>query len=129
LIFSDVGSEVALPTCKRLGISTVLSMVHGDVREERRLLEIEAERSPEFFPLYLGDSKIDLEELDWLHSRRLRDIELADRILVPSEHIAGELERHGTPKERIRVIPYAADCRRFRPLSDKRHDSTCTFLF
>lgn len=129
LIFSDVGSEQALPACKRLGISTVLSMVHGDVREERQLLEIEAERSPEFFPLYLGDAKIDLEEMAWLHARRLQDIEQADLILVPSEHIAGELERHGTPRSRLLVIPYAADCRRFRPSPGKRHGSNCTFLF
>jgi glycosyltransferase involved in cell wall biosynthesis len=27
------------------------------------------------------------------------------------------------------VIPYAADCRRFRPLAGKRHGSACTFLF
>ncbi len=129
LIFSDVGSELALPACKRLGISSVLSMVHGDVREERQLLEVEAARAPEFFPIYLGDTKLDLEEMAWLHARRLRDIELADLILVPSEHIASELERHGTPRSHIRVIPYAADCRRFRPLPDKRHGSKCTFLF
>jgi glycosyltransferase involved in cell wall biosynthesis len=79
--------------------------------------------------MYLGDGPIDREELDWLHRRRLLDIALADRVLVPSEHIAGELVRHGTPRERISVIPYAADTRRFVTDLGKRHGSSCTFLF
>jgi len=128
-VFSDVGSEFALPACRRLGIPSILSMVHGDVREEQAVLEREAGRSPDFFPLYLGDGRLDLDALDWLHRRRLRDIELADRILVPSEHIAATLARHGTPRDRIEVVPYAADTRRFQPLQGKRHDQRCTFLF
>jgi alpha-maltose-1-phosphate synthase len=129
LVFSDVGSEYALPACREHGITTVLSMVHGDVREERLVLECEADAAPDFFPIYLGDGPIDRDELDWLHRRRLLDIALADRILVPSEHIAGELERHGTPADRIDVIPYAADTRRFVPDPAKRHGPSCTFLF
>jgi starch synthase len=129
LLFSDVASEFALPACRRLGIASVLSMVHGDVREERRVMEIEAETAPDFFPIYLGNGKVDPGEMAWLHERRLRDIELADRILVPSEHIAGELVRHGTPRDRIAVVPYAADTRRFVPDPDKTQGANCTFLF
>lgn len=129
LIFSDVGSEFALPACREHGVTAILSMVHGDVREEKLVLEREAESAPDFFPIYLGDGPVDRRELDWLHERRLLDIAAADRILVPSEHIAGELERHGTPRERIAVIPYAADVRRFVPDPAKRHGDSCTFLF
>jgi glycosyltransferase involved in cell wall biosynthesis len=129
VFFSDVASEFALPACRRLGIPSVLSMVHGDVREERRVLEIEAETAPDFFPIYLGNGEVDREEMAWLHDRRLRDIELADRILVPSEHIAGELIRHGTPREQIAVVPYAADTRRFMPEPGKKHEKNCKFLF
>jgi glycosyltransferase involved in cell wall biosynthesis len=129
LVFSDVGSEVTLPLCRRLGIPTALSMVHGDVREELQVLEQEAALAPEFFPLYLGDGVLDRRELDWLHERRLSDIALADCILVPSDHIAQKLIEHGTPRAKIRVIPYAADCQRFRPLADKHHDESCVFLF
>ncbi|AMV35802.1 glycosyltransferase [Planctomyces sp. SH-PL62] len=131
LVFSDVGSGVAMPSCRGRGIATVLSMVHGDVREEARVLEAEQAHSPDFFPLYLGDASLDREEMAWLHARRLRDLELADLILVPSEHIAGALQREGVARERLRVIPYAADCRRFRPLSTRRAkaDDACTFLF
>jgi alpha-maltose-1-phosphate synthase len=129
LVFSDVGTEHALPTCRKLGVRSILSMVHGDVREEKAVLEREAAEAPDFFPIYLGDGRLDLEALDWLHERRLRDIERADRILVPSDHIAETLSRHGTPRERITVIPYAADTRRFVPLPAKRPDERCTFLF
>jgi len=129
LLFSDVASEFALPECRRLGIASVLSMVHGDVREERRVMEVEAETAPDFFPIYLGSGEVDPREMAWLHERRLRDIELADRILVPSEHIAGELVRHGTPRARIAVVPYAADTRRFVPDPGKTHGASCTFLF
>jgi len=129
LAFSDVASEFTLPLCRTLGIPTVLSMVHGDVREEKQILEREAESAPDFFPLYLGDGVLDSRQLDWLHQRRLRDLELADRILVPSDHIASTLVQYGTPRDRIHVIPYAADTRRFCPAPSKKHDSSCTFLF
>jgi alpha-maltose-1-phosphate synthase len=129
LIFSDVGSEFALPACRSLGIGSLLSMVHGDVREEQEILEREREAAPDFFPIYLGDGALDRHLLAWLHQRRLRDLERADGILVPSEHIAQTLVRHGTARQRIRVVPYAADCRRFHPDPAKRHDATCTFLF
>ncbi len=129
LVFSDVGSAVTLPLCRRLGIPTILSMVHGDVREEAEVLNKEAALAPEFFPIYLGDGVLDRAELDWLHHRRLCDIALADLVLVPSDHIAETLVEHGTSRPKIRVVPYAADCRRFRPLVGKRHDVSCTFLF
>lgn len=130
LAFSDVASGVSMPLCRKLGIGVVLSMVHGDVREEARVLEAEAIHSPEFFPLYLGDSTLDREEMAWLHARRLRDLEQADKILVPSDHIADVLTREGVDRGRIRVIPYAADCRRFRPLTRQRpEEGSCTFLF
>jgi glycosyltransferase involved in cell wall biosynthesis len=129
LAFSDVGSGAALPACRRLGVPTILSMVHGDVREERRVLAQEAETAPEFLPIYLGSARLDRDELAWLHARRLRDLELADRVVVPSDHIAETLVRYGTPRARVRVVPYAADCHRFRPVAGKRHHAACTFLF
>jgi glycosyltransferase involved in cell wall biosynthesis len=129
LVFSDVGSEHALPYCRDHGIRTVLSIVHGDVREERAVLEREAATAPDFFPLYLADGPIDRDELSWLHDRRLCELVLADKLLVPSEHIADVLVSHGTMREKIAVVPYAADTSRFRPASNKAHGETCTFLF
>ncbi len=46
IVFSDVGSEVALPACRKLGVASILSMVHGDVREERSILEREEATAP-----------------------------------------------------------------------------------
>jgi hypothetical protein len=129
LLFSDVGSGSTLPLCRRLGIPAIVSMVHGDVRDEQQVLEQEAGAAGDFMRIYLGDAHLDRAQLAWLHQRRLRDLALADRILVPSDHIAASLVRHGTPAEKLRVIPYAADCRRFQPLAGKRHTQNCTFLF
>jgi glycosyltransferase involved in cell wall biosynthesis len=129
LAFSDVASEFALPRCRELGVATVLSMVHGDVREEAAVIDRERVAAPDFFPIYLADGPIDRDELAWLHARRLRDVEQADLILVPSDHIASVLARHGTPRDSIRVVPYAADTRRFAPKPDKIHSVACTFLF
>jgi glycosyltransferase involved in cell wall biosynthesis len=129
LVFSDVASGKTLPLCRRLGIPTVLSMVHGDVREEIEVLDREAMVAPDFFPIYLGDGLLDRVELDWLHRRRKRDITLADMILVPSVHIADRLVQFGISRHKIRVIPYAADCARFRPPVEKVHTASCNFLF
>lgn len=129
IVFSDVATRHTLPRCRAMGIPTVLSMVHGDVREEREVLAREAEKSPDFFPLYLGDNSLDQVELNWLHERRLAELEIADTVIVPSDHIADALEVHGTPRTKIRVIPYAADTRRFRPDPAKRPGKDCTFLF
>ncbi len=129
LLFSDVGSAATLPLCRRLGIPSIVSMVHGDVRDEDRVLETEAAIAPEYMGMYLGGGSLDSTLLAWIHERRLRDLALADRILVPSDHIAQRLVGQGTPKEKLHVIPYAADCRRFEPASDKRDLDTCTFLF
>ncbi len=74
LIFSDVGSGVTLPLCKKLGIPAILSMVHGDVREETEVLAAEAAVSSDFMPIYLADGTLDRDELAWLHQRRLQDI-------------------------------------------------------
>jgi alpha-maltose-1-phosphate synthase len=129
LAFSDVASTTALPLCRRLGIKTIVSVVHGDVHEEQALLESEQVLSPEFMPIYLGSSRLDQSLLRWLHLRRLLDISLADRILVPSDHIAGSLIRRGVPESKIYVIPYAADCSRFKNVGKKPAGPGCTFLF
>jgi alpha-maltose-1-phosphate synthase len=129
LLFSDVGSDATLPLCRQLGIPSIVSMVHGDVRDEERVLETESVIAPEYMGMYLGGGSLDTTLLAWLHERRLRDLELADRVLVPSDHIAQRLMRQGTPLEKLHVIPYAADCRRFGPVSEDRDLDTCTFLF
>ncbi|HEU5118772.1 MAG TPA: glycosyltransferase family 4 protein, partial [Isosphaeraceae bacterium] len=77
----------------------------------------------------LADGSIDREELNWLHERRLKEQAEADHLLVPSEHLAQGLVERGIPRERVEVIPYAADVERFRPEPGKRPADRCTFLF
>ena len=125
LVFSDVGSAHTLPACRRLGIPAILSMVHGEVVEERDLLR---SLNPREVRRYLGGPSLDLDQLAWLHARRLRDLDLADLVLVPSDHIAARLAERGLPTDKVRVVPYAADTRRFRPV-DKTYDDNCVFLF
>jgi len=115
LLFSDVGSVHGWRTCRARGIVGVLSMVHGEVEEERAVLAREAQRDPDWLPIYLGDAPLDGGELDELHARRRLDLAGCDWVLVPSEHIAQRLRAGGFPAERLRVIPYAADTTRFRP--------------
>jgi glycosyltransferase involved in cell wall biosynthesis len=129
LLFSDVGSVHTISTCKRLGIPVCLSVVHGDPDEEVEILEREANRSPDFYSLYLGDGRLDLEEIRWLHARRKREAEQADLLLVPSEHIAARLVQRGIACDRIRVIPYAADLARFHSAPKTENRSGCTFVF
>ena len=106
-------------------------MVHGDVREEQDVLDARGRgRSPDFFRIYLGDGALDREELAWLHDRRLRDLELADRILVPSEHIAETLVAHGTPRdEDPRRSPTRPTPAGSAPIPASGTTRRCTFLF
>jgi starch synthase len=128
-VFSDVASELTLLACRRVGIASVLSVVHGDIDEEHFLLENESKRAPDFFPIYLSDGCLDRVELDWLHARRRREVRLADIILVPSSRIAAALIGQGVDHHRIQVVPYAADLKRFRPRLEKSQRDECTFLF
>ena len=108
---------IDLPLCRRLGIPTILSMVHGDVREEIDVLDREASDAPEFFPIYLGDG-----------AARPRGARLAAPAAAARHRAGGSASScprttspsaswaTGLPPEKIRVVPYAADSRRFRPV-------------
>ncbi|MBI1324712.1 glycosyltransferase [bacterium] len=130
LFFSDVGSEFAMAAAKRCGMKVVLSMVTGHMDEEIEVLNRERQRVPDFYPLYLGDGSLDMDELKRLHDRRRRDLEQSDLVLVPSNHIAGLVEtRSDVPADKIRVIPYAANVERFTPASRYATPERCRFLF
>lgn len=130
VFFSDVGSEFAMARARECGMRVALSMVTGHMDEEIETLERERQRVPDFYPLYLGDGSLDMDELRRLHDRRRRDLEQADLVLVPSEHIAKLVEvRSGVPADKIRVIPYAANVDRFVPASRYATPERCRFLF
>ena len=132
LFFSDVGSGHAMRAAHQAGLKVVLSMVTGHMDEEMEILAREQARQPRFFPVYLGDGALDVDELAWLHARRRADLAQADLVLVPSEHIARQVvDRSGVPAGRVRVIPYAADPDRFTPRFKPADISAdrCRFLF
>ena len=117
------------PCLPRQGIPTILSMVHGDVREELRVLEEEAERSPEFLPIYLGDG-----------AARSRGAGLAARSPAPRARTGRSrgrpLRAHRRdarpPRDAARSRAGASLRRRLPPIPPyrgKRHRSSCTFLF
>lgn len=130
LFFSDVGSGYAMAAARKCGLKVVLSMVTGHMDEEIEVLDRERQRVPDFYPLYLGDGSLDMDELHRLHDRRRHDLAQADLVLVPSDHIADLVEtRSSVPHDKIRVIPYAANVERFVPASRYATPERCRFLF
>ena len=105
------------------GIPTILSMVHGDVREEqagprrgrRALARVHADlpgrRATSTATSWPGCTSAGSATSSWPIASSSR------RSTSPRRFV-----RHGTPRGKLRVIPYAADCRRFRPLAGKAHD-------
>ena len=58
-------------------------------------------------------------ELAWLHHRRLRDVALADLVLVPSD----QLQRPRSPRHRPAKDPRGALCRGLPPLSSSGRET------
>ena len=100
LVFSDVGSEPTLPFCRRLGIPTILSMVHGDVREERAgpRGRRPSRRPTSCRSIWATACSI---ATSWTGCTSAGSATSSWPIasLVPSEHIAATLVRHGTPRD------------------------------
>ena len=111
----------SLPLCRRLGIPTVLSMVHGDVREEREVLAREAAERPTSSPALPRRRPARPGRTGLAPMRRSPPRHRVGRILVPSEHIADD-PKPGTarPATDLRESPTPPDTGRFRPLPGKR---------
>lgn len=111
LYFGHAGAaEASLTAARQLGIMTVLNWNIQHWSEARRCFEEEAERNPAWAPLFtFGNfSRGHAERLD-------REIELADRIFVPSSAVAESFTRIGVPTSRLIIVPYGVDSERFRP--------------
>ena len=129
LAFSDVGSMAALPLCRRLGIPTIVSMVHGDVREEQELLAREDGVVARFHA-----------DLPGRRRSRPRPPGLAARAPAPRPRAgrsrARPLGAHrrnvGAARNARRQDPCDPLRRRLPPVPPargKQHGSDCTFLF
>ena len=60
--------------------------------------------------------------------RNLAEIEGADRVVVPSEHVLKTFLAHGVPRDKISVIPFGVDSERFSP-PEERPEPPVRFLF
>ena len=116
-----------MPLCRRLGIKTIVSMVHGDVREEQEVLEREDASSPEFMPIYLGSTIWTVSFWPGCMSAGCTTSLWLIACLFHRTTSRKRWSRHGTPAGKIRVIPYAADCRRFHPVSEKQQRTRLYF--
>lgn len=87
---------------KRHGVATVYEQPSSYWYWARKLLQEEAEKNPEFAGLLpaLTDST---DHLEW----KDKELELADFVIVPSEHVRCTL-KGAVPDEKIRVINYGA---------------------
>ena len=57
----------------------------------------------------------------------MREIELADRVIIPSEFVRRTFLEAGVPEHKLRTIPYGIDLEHFRPSA--RRDSVFRVLF
>jgi starch synthase len=87
---------------RRRGIKTVYELTTGHWRWKRQMLEEEAERNPASAP-YLSQ----LKDSDRHLAEKGEELELADFVFVPSQHVRRTLAGV-IPDERIRVIGYGA---------------------
>ena len=92
------------------GAATFCDRGSWHILEQKRVLDEEADRigvlPPEFDP--------------FLVDRELREYELADRILVPSEPVRRSFLRRGIEPSRVVKVPYGVDVSAFCPPSGQR---------
>jgi len=114
-------SENSFQAMQRNGGQTVLNLVNSHPTEQNRHLRELAGLTPphhEFIP-------------DGVVERVEREIELADRILVPSWFVAKQLLAHGIPDRKIVVVPYGVDLTVFRELArpvSRRKELQCLYV-
>lgn len=85
----------------KAGGVAVLNHVNADLRTENEVFATE-EANGEAWS-------------DGFVTRVLRELSLADYILVPSDYVRDDLVSRGVPESKVVVIPYGVDIDRFRP--------------
>jgi len=120
IVIASAGmAEEAFQTLRRQNRSgrAVLNFSSAHHRFQRRLSDEQKARLPEFSGLSeeIEDSPLTLQ------SRCDREIELADIILTGSTFAKTSLVAEGVPPERVRVVPYGVDLRRFSAAGRKTH--------
>ncbi len=101
----------ALERSAALGIATCCDRGSWHILEQRKVLDAESARTGaprEYFDPYMVD-------------RELREYELVDRIVVPSEPARLSFLRRGVDPSKVVKVPYGVDVRAFTPPSARRH--------
>ena len=62
-----------------------------------------------------------------LWKKYIKEIELADYLLAPSEYVYNSCTSEGVPEEKIKVIPFGVDLQRFNPV--KKSDSLFRLIY
>lgn len=112
-------AALTLLRARQAGSLAVLNFVNSHPAEQNRFLEeLGGLRGPshELVPGRVG--------------RRVeRELGLADLVLVPSQFVADQLLRKGSPAPRVAVIPYGVDLAAFTPTVSPRSDGPVRCLF
>ncbi|MCS6814454.1 MAG: glycosyltransferase family 4 protein, partial [Cyanobacteria bacterium] len=91
-------------------------------RTSQTIQQEEADRFPQF-----AQALVAAREPSWKIKRKYQELQLADRIIVPSSFVLASVTNEGIPPERITVIPYGAPIDYFQP--QPKPDSVFRALF
>lgn len=121
VIGHDGSALLAGRAAHEIGAAAILNQVVGHVAAAHAIFREEAALAPEF-------AETMVTTLDWIVARHEAELREADGILVPSEYVLDTLVAHGTPAERIHVLPYGVDIQRFHPVP-RENDGVFRMLF
>jgi len=104
------GAADTFTAAKQQGIRCIYDLPIVFYRRSLTLQAEEAERFPDLAPALLS-----LQEPPWKLERKEREVQLADRIIVPSSTVKRSLLQEGIEAEKIAVIPFGAPIDYFFP--------------
>jgi glycosyltransferase involved in cell wall biosynthesis len=104
------GAATTFQVAKQQGIFCLYDLPIVFYLTSRNIQVEEAERFPELAPALDA-----LQEPAWKLERKQQEIELADRIFVPSSFVQKSLLEAGIKQENISVIPFGAPIDYFHP--------------
>ena len=104
------GAAATFQAAKQQGILCLYDLPIVFYRTSREIQESEAKRFPE-----LASALQAAKEPAWKIDRKQQEIQLADRIFVPSSFVRNSLLDAGVKPEKISVIPFGAPIDYFQP--------------
>jgi glycosyltransferase involved in cell wall biosynthesis len=108
-------SAASLAAVKRVGGIAVLNHVNADFRTENEVFAVEGARRELWSQPFI--------------TRTQDELELADRILVPSEFVHDDLVARGVTSSKIDVVPYGVDINQFAPGNGRQMTDHLSVLY